>query len=76
MPLASACGVPFQRGVARFVGEDVAELALHLAERVTVARPELAQAVVARERSRHGDVPHVAVFGVDLDQGLDVPFFL
>src|SRR5918997_230832 len=69
-------GVPLQRGVARVVGEDVPELALHLAEGVAVARPELAQAVVAREGFRHRDVAHVAVFGVDHDQGLDVSVFL
>src|SRR5918994_4195535 len=59
-----------------FVGEDIAEFALHVAEGVAVARPELAQAVVAREGSWHGDVTHVAVIGVDLDQCLYVSVLL
>src|ERR671916_417107 len=70
-----ARGGPLEGGVAGVVGEDVAELALHVAEGVAVARPELAQAVVAGEGPWHRHVPDVAVFGVHLDEGLDVPVF-
>jgi hypothetical protein len=54
----------------------VGKLRLHLAEGPAVLLPKLPKAVVAVERLRDRDVAHLAVLGVDLDEGLDVLFLL
>src|ERR687897_361992 len=75
VPVRSTLSRPLQRRTL-LGGENVSELGPHLAEGPTVPTPELAQAIVASEGSRHRDVAHFAVSGVDLDQGLDVLVFL
>src|SRR5215212_3428241 len=75
VPVRSTLRRPLQRRTL-LGGENVSELGPHLAEGATVAPPELAQAFVASEDTRHRDVAHFAVSGVHLDQGLDVLVFL
>src|SRR5215204_1051343 len=64
VPVRSTLRCPLQRRTL-LGGENVSELGPHLAEGATVAPPELAQAFVASEDTRHRDVAHLAVLGVD-----------
>src|SRR5215203_554031 len=73
--LLGALGGPLQGGVPRVVGEDVAELGLHLVEGLAVVRPELSQTIVATKGLRDRDVTDAAILRVDPDERLYVPVF-
>src|SRR5215211_6886410 len=75
VPVRSTLSRPLQRHTL-LGGENVSKLGPHLAEGATVAPPELAKAFVASKDTRHRDVAHLAVLGVDPGPVLDVPVLL
>ena len=73
--VGGALGGPLQRRPL-LCGEKVSERGLHLIEGLAVLCPELAQSLVAPEGLWDRDVAHLAVLGLDPDQGPDIPVLL